>query len=194
MVNIIIGINVHLDDNSRVNRRAPSFDIETVLRSISTESNINKLSKPLYESTKYQRSFIFPQDFKTKNSNPNPKYKTTRNLKEIFIGRCYEYQFKKKISTDNSWDCNNLWKMFSKSFMYKGPCEVESSDYADFLNFIDEDLPKDKVFQVGKYHFKVGKITLEQRPDGRCSNVILLTLNRYLPTGLFCWRIPVQIQ
>ena len=37
---------------------------------------------------------------------------------------------------------------------------------------------------VGKYLFKVSKITLEQRPDGRCSNVILLTLNRYLSTGV----------
>ena len=37
---------------------------------------------------------------------------------------------------------------------------------------------------VGKYLFKVSKITLEQRPSGRCSNVILLTLNRYLPTGI----------
>ena len=36
---------------------------------------------------------------------------------------------------------------------------------------------------VGKYLFKVSKITLEQRPSGRCSNAILLTLNRYLPTG-----------
>ena len=32
---------------------------------------------------------------------------------------------------------------------------------------------------VGKYLFKVSKITLEQR----YSNVILLTVNRYLPTG-----------
>ena len=38
-------------------------------------------------------------------------------------------------------------------------------------------------YPVGKYLFKVSKITLEQRPDGRCSNVILLTLNRYLFTG-----------
>ena len=37
---------------------------------------------------------------------------------------------------------------------------------------------------VGKYLFKVSKITLEQRPNGRCSNVILLTLDMYLPTGL----------
>ena len=36
---------------------------------------------------------------------------------------------------------------------------------------------------MGKYLFKVSKITLEQRPFGRWSNVILLTLNRYLPTG-----------
>ena len=37
---------------------------------------------------------------------------------------------------------------------------------------------------VGKYLFKVSKITLEQRLSGRCSKVILLTLNRYLPTGV----------
>ena len=41
----------------------------------------------------------------------------------------------------------------------------------------------DKEHPVSKYLFKVSKITLEQRPDGRCSNVILMTLNRYLPTG-----------
>ena len=35
---------------------------------------------------------------------------------------------------------------------------------------------------VGKYLFEVSKITLEQRPNGRCSIVILWTLNRYLLT------------
>ena len=33
------------------------------------------------------------------------------------------------------------------------------------------------------YLFKVSNIMLEQRPDGRCSNVILLTLNMYMATG-----------
>ena len=42
-----------------------------------------------------------------------------------------------------------------------------------------------KYYPVDKYLFKVSKITLEQRPNGRCSNVILLTLNRYLSTGLW---------
>ena len=37
---------------------------------------------------------------------------------------------------------------------------------------------------VFQYLFKVSKITLEQRPNGRFSNFILLTLKRYLPTGL----------
>ena len=38
---------------------------------------------------------------------------------------------------------------------------------------------------VGKYLFKVSKITLEQRSDRNVALgcVILLTLNRYLPTG-----------
>ena len=40
-----------------------------------------------------------------------------------------------------------------------------------------------KLNRVGKYLFKISKIMLEQRLDGRCSNVILLTLNRHLPLG-----------
>ena len=39
--------------------------------------------------------------------------------------------------------------------------------------------------QWANYLFKVSQITLEQRSIERCSNVILLTLNRYLPPG-FC--------
>ena len=37
---------------------------------------------------------------------------------------------------------------------------------------------------VDKCLFKVSKITLEQRSLERCSNVILLTLNRHLSTGI----------
>ena len=36
---------------------------------------------------------------------------------------------------------------------------------------------------MGKNLFKVSKITSEQRSSERCSDVILLTLNRFLPTG-----------
>ena len=37
---------------------------------------------------------------------------------------------------------------------------------------------------MGKNLFKVRKITLEQRPNGLCSSVILLTWNLLLPAGL----------
>ena len=36
---------------------------------------------------------------------------------------------------------------------------------------------------VGKFLFRVSKISLEQRSIERCSNDILLTLNRYLSAG-----------
>ena len=36
---------------------------------------------------------------------------------------------------------------------------------------------------VGKYLFKVSKTTFEQRSSERRSNVVLQTLNMYLPTG-----------
>ena len=44
---------------------------------------------------------------------------------------------------------------------------------------------------VGKYLFKVIKITLEQRSKERCSNVILMTMSRYLPTGRVV--VPVKV-
>jgi len=39
--------------------------------------------------------------------------------------------------------------------------------------------------QPEKNLLKVSKITLEQRPNGLCSSVISLTLNMYLPAGLW---------
>ena len=45
--------------------------------------------------------------------------------------------------------------------------------------------PRKLYIPVGKFLFKVSKITLEQRSIERCSNVIFLTLDRYLSTGTF---------
>ena len=39
-----------------------------------------------------------------------------------------------------------------------------------------------------KYVFKVNKITLEQRSLERCSNVIFLTLNKYLLTDIMTYN------
>ncbi|XP_057293167.1 ADP-ribosyl cyclase/cyclic ADP-ribose hydrolase-like [Hydractinia symbiolongicarpus] len=77
-----------------------------------------------------------------KSGNPNSKYKTTPHIKELFIGRCYEYQFRRNVS--QHYNCDSLWNAFFNSFAYKDPCDVQSYHYKKFLDMIEEDIPKDK--------------------------------------------------
>lgn len=72
------------------------------------------------------------------------KYGTTRHIKEIFFGRCYEYQYKNGVLEENEWNCENLWKLFFKAFGFKKPCDVTSADYKELLDNIDERIPRDK--------------------------------------------------
>ena len=73
------------------------------------------------------------------------QYGTTRHLHEIFLGRCYEYQFQRKMDQEKEYDCSLLWKIFSKAFTFKGPCDVTMSDYESFVSKLNEPIPKDKV-------------------------------------------------
>ena len=73
------------------------------------------------------------------------QYGTTRHLPEIFLGRCYEYQFQRKMDQEKEYDCPLLWKIFSKAFTFKRPCDVTMSDYESFVSKLNEPIPKDKV-------------------------------------------------
>ena len=73
------------------------------------------------------------------------QYGTTTHLREIFLGRCYEYQFQRKVDQEKEYDCPLLWKIFSKAFTFKGPCDVTMSDYENFISKLNEPIPKDKV-------------------------------------------------
>ena len=55
---------------------------------------------------------------------------TTKHLKEIFIGRCWDFQ----RSQAEQKDCDNLWKLFSEAFAFKDPCKLTSEDYKPFFN------------------------------------------------------------
>ena len=73
------------------------------------------------------------------------KYGTTRHIKEIFLGRCYEYQYKNGVLEENEWNCEKLWQLFFKAFGFKKPCDVTAADYKELLDSIDESIPRDKV-------------------------------------------------
>ncbi|KAK7482705.1 hypothetical protein BaRGS_00026003 [Batillaria attramentaria] len=70
----------------------------------------------------------------------------TRNLREIFIGRCWDYRNVryKNLLPDVSVSCVKLWKLFSRSFAYKDPCSVTMEDYEDYIAAAKQPITRDK--------------------------------------------------
>lgn len=65
---------------------------------------------------------------------------TTLGIKEVFIGRCWQYQ---SVSPANkipelkfAVNCTNLWQSFHDSFAYKDPCNVTHEDYRPFFEML----------------------------------------------------------
>ncbi|KAK2140725.1 hypothetical protein LSH36_1265g00012 [Paralvinella palmiformis] len=59
---------------------------------------------------------------------------TNRNLKEIFLGRCWEFQelVNPDPFVDRGKDCDALWGHFTSAFAYKEPCATTDADYEPF--------------------------------------------------------------
>ena len=72
---------------------------------------------------------------------------TTKHLKEIFLGRCWDFLENKAKDLENptKLDCQELWKVFLKSFAFKEPCEVKFDDYTPFFKMYDEKPLNDRV-------------------------------------------------
>ncbi|XP_070538425.1 ADP-ribosyl cyclase/cyclic ADP-ribose hydrolase-like [Ptychodera flava] len=66
-----------------------------------------------------------------------PEKGTTQNLKEIFIGRCWDYQFvynRQSCRTSELKNCTELWELFHDAFAYQSPCNVTSEGYQPFID------------------------------------------------------------
>lgn len=76
-----------------------------------------------------------------------PVQGTSGHLKEIFIGRCWDFVTNKGkyLQNRSKVDCRELWKAFLKSFAFKGPCEVTFDDYTPFFNMYEEKPLNDRV-------------------------------------------------
>ena len=66
---------------------------------------------------------------------PKPRG-TTKHIKEIFIGRCWDFQRKPELNhaLPTVKDCDRLWMEFHQAFANKDPCKVEQKDYEQFFN------------------------------------------------------------
>ena len=90
-----------------------------------------------------------------KISAPRAKFASTKNLKELVIGRCYEYRFQRSVGKTDKWDCGEIWAKLFEAFAYKGPCDVKKEDYETVLDLMEEDVPKDKVSIVSHHIFSL---------------------------------------
>ena len=75
---------------------------------------------------------------------------TTKHLKEIFIGRCWDFleNRAKYLENPTKLDCQELWKAFLKSFAFKEPCDVKFDDYTSFFKMYDEKPLNDRVLRL----------------------------------------------
>ncbi|XP_067868300.1 ADP-ribosyl cyclase/cyclic ADP-ribose hydrolase 2-like [Heterodontus francisci] len=65
---------------------------------------------------------------------------STANLKEIMIGRCFNYIRVINPSAGNK-DCSKLWEAFLCAFSKKDPCLITKDDYKPFLDLAGHDIP-----------------------------------------------------
>lgn len=66
---------------------------------------------------------------------------TTPHLKDMFIGRCWQYQM---LSEQNKIDslkvdvnCTELWLAFSGAFAFQDPCNITDESYDAFFTLLD---------------------------------------------------------
>ena len=59
---------------------------------------------------------------------------TTPRIKEIVVGRCYDYQYKKIGLNSTTWkNCSKIWDTFHGAFAYKNPCKLTFDDYKPYF-------------------------------------------------------------
>ena len=123
--------NNNNNNSMKTKRQIPDTNINAILRDLNSPS-------PFSSSPSSSQS-------KPKTTIAKSKFSSTKNLKELVIGRCYEYMFKSNQSSTTRWDCGLIWSKLFEAFSYKGPCEVTQRDYEGLIDLMDEDIPKDKV-------------------------------------------------
>ena len=58
---------------------------------------------------------------------------STPRIKEIVVGRCYDYQYK-KFNTTTWKNCSKIWDAFHGGFAYKNPCNLKFADFKPYFH------------------------------------------------------------
>lgn len=105
---------------------------------------------------------------------------STPKIKEIVLGRCYEYQLKTIGPKADKWqNCNEIWDAFHKAFAHKKPCEPKSSDYKPFFEATGMQELSKSLFWSGTY-----KVAHVYSDSGDRYTTLEDTLAGYLVNGL----------
>jgi len=100
---------------------------------------------------------------------------TTPRIKEIVVGRCYDYQYKKFGSNSTTWkNCSKIWNTFHRAFACKNPCNLTFDDYKPYFDEVGmAEIYNKSLFWSGTYkavhsysEFDVRFTTLEDTMAG----------------------------
>ncbi|XP_070539295.1 ADP-ribosyl cyclase/cyclic ADP-ribose hydrolase-like [Ptychodera flava] len=86
----------------------------------------------------------------------SPEKGTTLHLKDIFLGRCWDYQCgfnRATCDTSNLKNCTRLWELFQAAFTYRDPCNVTHDMYEPFSQAAMQPVAVNKIlFWSGTYY------------------------------------------
>ncbi|KAJ7328113.1 hypothetical protein OS493_025513 [Desmophyllum pertusum] len=78
---------------------------------------------------------------------------STPHIKEIVVGRCYDYQYKKFGLNATTWkNCSKIWEALYGAFAYKNPCNLTFADYKPYFDEVGmADIYNKSLFWSGTY-------------------------------------------
>jgi len=68
-------------------------------------------------------------------------YGSTKHLRDIVLGRCWDFQ-RLKVHQEATKNCSNIWDKFYTAFANKDPCNTTFEDYKPYFEEIGMDIVK----------------------------------------------------
>ncbi|XP_074653131.1 ADP-ribosyl cyclase/cyclic ADP-ribose hydrolase-like [Tubulanus polymorphus] len=127
-------------------------------------------------------------------------YVTTKNLKEIMIGRCWEYQrlVNPTPFLNNLKDCGALWELFYKAVSFKSSCGQQPVAYGEFTQLAKHQIDGkrlllwEKVYPLVTKYADLGKrfVTLDSTLAGYMASSLVFCGNSNTADGLDYGKCP----
>jgi hypothetical protein len=99
---------------------------------------------------------ISKRSLKAENCNKIAYNGTTRNIQQIFLGRCYYFlnilQKDNCLINANDYSCNDIWNEFYNVIKGKEPCSLTIDSFSRLLTLANQTIPPNtSLFWSGTY-------------------------------------------